>query len=1360
MLERSQSCHCIASSSRVDGKSACRSHLRVTCLKSTHLRVELSRGLVMKRKDETLEEFRAWVRSLQWTELQNAMEFSLQPSNSKTGGGIVGAPSERDLLKTMVQYQVPPATPIHGRAMGYQQASEMGANDGKNEFERVQRDRILRPRLLQWTEDASTSHGGYLHRRKRQSDRERRFHVLARKFVRPDGERLSLGCTAEQRAADEELLFGTVIVHSPNGTEICVRYVGTQEKLDPPTSNSRAVVDRVLRILKVASRGHFLSVSHSIRKGKKRSPSQIPYCAPWFDPTNTKQWFTLSMYLASRFEVALWESFQASPRRTTSLLPSVWVLAPAWKDIVDKEAGRAVLRAIKKVFLSENDVKKFVHLRDSMIWTLLENRGLNALPGSMGVFGSPNLDGLLACRLTEIDSPGDEFRSVACTEFQQIFTQRMEEELLSDVKPEKSAKVSTSKHRKRKQTRIEKATLIPDECPEDEAEELNESSEEAKKEVPVFQFPNNATCDRDRNRNIVMSLSIIEQVMDKVFQRVGLTSGQEGGQLQDQTVPEMEEKEQLFSPGSGAQDYDCASPSILPPVASSDNVKPISSSLQYDALNGRSFHGSESNGFIWDLNDARFEGADDVDGLKIREQSLLANFFGNQEKLGSYRSTEVLELMGPPKDGESSNSIAEGELYVLRTRSPSPQAPATPPPTLVSVADVRKFQGEVLDKVDHAECAMIRPSAPLSSTNAASVPNSPSSRPPRVVLNSSRDDTNSKTSGGEKSRSSQKLSPKSLSQPLRSSSVRTSRSTDDHDHYGKMTSRKSMDALSTYRNALLKRPMSKDDHDIKSTKASAQYMESKTLYSYRNVLLKRPESKDDHDIKFARSSARLMDSATIRSPATKFASRLAFQSIGVTGQLARLSAPIVVPNDIRQSERAKKEVYASSDVAFDELNNWHDSRRTHTVDDADNNTTSKDGSTTITSALSHRDSEELTTLRDERNSYRDMCLTLGAEVAKLKNMLAAHVGTASASIHNYSQPESQVSTRPAFFDPEAVSNPFLHGSKARTLAAMSDAGYRGEHESLASDDDTNTRMLNGEAPWFISSVATLGSDVSAEHAGFRNTIQLPGYIPMNKEGNDQVPFHGMHSRLASDIFRFVESVQMQLRKQDSKRRLAVERMTKLVNTVWPRAQVKLYGSHVTGLCLPSSDVDFVICLPAVHKKAIAVAPGALEGRNAINESSQKLLARKLKGESWIDPRSMKLIERTVVPVIKVTTKDAKARTIQLDITFDGPSHHGIAAVQFVTQTLEELPMIQPLVLVLKQFLLERGLLTAYTGGLSSYCLFLMVTRYLQEQPSAWGDCGSLLMGFLDFYGNHVSDMIICSVFPSFPTFNLHSIRSV
>jgi hypothetical protein len=52
----------------------------------------------------------------------------------------------------------------------------------------------------------------------------------------------------------------------------------------------------------------------------------------------------------------------------------------------------------------------------------------------------------------------------------------------------------------------------------------------------------------------------------------------------------------------------------------------------------------------------------------------------------------------------------------------------------------------------------------------------------------------------------------------------------------------------------------------------------------------------------------------------------------------------------------------------------------------------------------------------------------------------------------------------------------------------------------------------------------------------------------------------------------------------------------------------------------------------------------------------------LKGESWIDPRSIKVIERTAVPTIKFCTKDILAKVLQLDIGFDGPGHYGLEAI--------------------------------------------------------------------------------------------------
>ena len=66
-----------------------------------------------------------------------------------------------------------------------------------------------------------------------------------------------------------------------------------------------------------------------------------------------------------------------------------------------------------------------------------------------------------------------------------------------------------------------------------------------------------------------------------------------------------------------------------------------------------------------------------------------------------------------------------------------------------------------------------------------------------------------------------------------------------------------------------------------------------------------------------------------------------------------------------------------------------------------------------------------------------------------------------------------------------------------------------------------------------------------------------------------------------------------------------------------------------------------------------------------------------------------------------------------------------------------LPALAPIVVVLKALLNRHHLKSAFTGGLSSYALLLMVVRYLQEQlPQQSGDVGSLLMGFLSFYSQH------------------------
>ncbi|KAG7248218.1 hypothetical protein CRUP_020524, partial [Coryphaenoides rupestris] len=69
------------------------------------------------------------------------------------------------------------------------------------------------------------------------------------------------------------------------------------------------------------------------------------------------------------------------------------------------------------------------------------------------------------------------------------------------------------------------------------------------------------------------------------------------------------------------------------------------------------------------------------------------------------------------------------------------------------------------------------------------------------------------------------------------------------------------------------------------------------------------------------------------------------------------------------------------------------------------------------------------------------------------------------------------------------------------------------------------------------------------------------------------------------------------------------------------------------------------------------------------------------------------------------------------------------------------PVLPYLVLVLKQFLLQRDLNEVFTGGIGSYSLFLMAVSFLQlhyreDVRSPNTNIGVLLIEFFELYGRH------------------------
>jgi non-canonical poly(A) RNA polymerase PAPD5/7 len=104
-----------------------------------------------------------------------------------------------------------------------------------------------------------------------------------------------------------------------------------------------------------------------------------------------------------------------------------------------------------------------------------------------------------------------------------------------------------------------------------------------------------------------------------------------------------------------------------------------------------------------------------------------------------------------------------------------------------------------------------------------------------------------------------------------------------------------------------------------------------------------------------------------------------------------------------------------------------------------------------------------------------------------------------------------------------------------------------------------------------------------------------------------------------------------------------------------------------------------------------------------------------------------------VPLIKLTISDGR----KVDITFWHEGHSGLASIEFVNKALEFEPGLKPLLLVLKKVLYLEDMNDVYTGGLSSYGLFLMAlfveqAGYHRGRPAE--GLAARVVGFLEFFG--------------------------
>uniref|UniRef100_A0A1B6KB64 polynucleotide adenylyltransferase n=2 Tax=Graphocephala atropunctata TaxID=36148 RepID=A0A1B6KB64_9HEMI len=184
----------------------------------------------------------------------------------------------------------------------------------------------------------------------------------------------------------------------------------------------------------------------------------------------------------------------------------------------------------------------------------------------------------------------------------------------------------------------------------------------------------------------------------------------------------------------------------------------------------------------------------------------------------------------------------------------------------------------------------------------------------------------------------------------------------------------------------------------------------------------------------------------------------------------------------------------------------------------------------------------------------------------------------------------------------------------------------------------------------------------------------------------------------------------------------VKKIENIVHGLWPKAIVEVFGSFSTGLYLPTSDIDLVILGTWNHLPLHTLENALLNSK--ISKSG-----------------NVRVLDKASVPIIKLTDQLCD---VKVDISFN--MNNGLKSAQLIKSMRKKYPVLGKLVLVLKQFLLQRNLNEVFTGGISSYSLILMTISFLQlhprQAPDGFADenLGVLLIEFFELYGRKFNYM--------------------
>lgn len=262
-----------------------------------------------------------------------------------------------------------------------------------------------------------------------------------------------------------------------------------------------------------------------------------------------------------------------------------------------------------------------------------------------------------------------------------------------------------------------------------------------------------------------------------------------------------------------------------------------------------------------------------------------------------------------------------------------------------------------------------------------------------------------------------------------------------------------------------------------------------------------------------------------------------------------------------------------------------------------------------------------------------------------------------------------------------------------------------------------------------------------DHAVLKKATKMPvgGFIvPMWKVKKREPPCpwvadgHGVDTShmgvyLHKEIIDFYDYVSPRSYEQTLRQAL-LDELDTAVRKRFPNGRIHCFGSFMSGLYLPTGDMDIVMCstqflnnrAPIFSKKGHLFKFGAF-----------------LCGSQLAEREHLEHITSAKVPLVKYI--DLKTG-LKVDVSFE--NMNGVIANKTFIKWKEQYPEMPILVTLIKQFLTMRGLNEPVNGGIGGFSVICLVVSMLQMMPPLQtkdmvgeNHLGDLLMHFLDLYGN-------------------------